>query len=127
MLPLRVTFTNALRRIYAHPNVKADRARVCVQNGPYVLCAEGADNGGKVEITLAEQPDLQIQGDTIAGKDENGNRIQLIPYWQWCNREYPNNEDAKMAVWFWQKGMPDEQILLQAIGNNLYGDYDMLH
>jgi len=33
-----------VERIYAHPNVRADIGRVCLKRGPFVYCAEQADN-----------------------------------------------------------------------------------
>ncbi|MBE5782840.1 MAG: hypothetical protein E7329_05920 [Clostridiales bacterium] len=125
--PLSVVFSSALRRVYAHPEVDAEQGCVCVQNGPYVLCAEGIDNGGKVDFTLPKQPDFKLQSDqSVIGKDAADNEIRLIPYYLWCNRNAVNKEEAKMAVWFKQEKMPDEPILLQAIGDKLYGNYEKL-
>ena len=36
-----------VRRVVAHPKVKADRDRFAIERGPLVYCAEGADNGGQ--------------------------------------------------------------------------------
>jgi DUF1680 family protein len=41
-----------VRRVYAHPNVAADRGRVALQRGPLIYCIEGIDNGIKASSVI---------------------------------------------------------------------------
>ena len=41
-----------VRRVVAHPSVKADEGRVAVERGPLVYAAEFVDNGGRVTNLL---------------------------------------------------------------------------
>jgi DUF1680 family protein len=112
-----------VERLYAHPNVKADIGRVCLKRGPFVYCAEEADN------PLAAIPRLKLPRDAavrtvkrddlfggIIGlaaearlaetEDWNGNLYRTappastaatmvaIPYYAWSNRG-----PGKMMVW----------------------------
>jgi DUF1680 family protein len=93
-----------VRRVVAHPNVKADQNRFAIERGPLVYCAEGADNDGAVlakslpgKLTFAtmEQPDLL--GGVVVVKmtsAETGTNLTAIPYYAWCHRG-PN----EMRVW----------------------------
>ena len=110
-----------VERIYAHPEVRADRGAACLKRGPLVYCCEAADNGEGVErirlprkakTEAAERPDLfdgivtiVAEGREVAD-DWNGNlyrsappaeterQLTAIPYYLWCNRG-PN----RMTVW----------------------------
>lgn len=94
-----------VRRVVAHPAVKADAGRFAVERGPLVYCAEGADNGGRV---LSKAPGAAVSFETVAKPDmlggivtirmtpkEKGDSLTLIPYYAWCHRG-PN----EMEVWF---------------------------
>jgi DUF1680 family protein len=94
-----------VRRVVAHPSVKADRGRFALERGPLVYCAEGADNGGKVlnrvlpgklAFEVARRPDLLggIVQVKVAAADP-ANSLVCIPYYAWCHRG-PN----EMRVWF---------------------------
>ncbi len=93
-----------VRRVVAHPKVKANVGRFAVERGPIVYCAEGADNDGKVlrkvpgpdvSFQLVPQPDL-LGGITQIKMTpkQQGDPLTLIPYYAWCHRGA--NE---MAVW----------------------------
>jgi DUF1680 family protein len=94
-----------VRRVVANPAVQADRDRFALERGPLVLCAEGADNGGKVldkvfpgKISLQEQYRTDLLGGLVTAKmvsKQGGDVLNLIPYYAWCNRG-PN----EMRVWF---------------------------
>ncbi len=105
-----------VRRVRAHEKVEANRGRVAIQRGPIVYCAEGVDNGGRVDnIELPRhaalrpeyRPDLLGGVTVLVGEaqrialDDQGVVIQrrptkltLIPYHVWANRG-----SHAMAVW----------------------------
>jgi DUF1680 family protein len=94
-----------VRRVVAHPNVKADVDCVALERGPLVYCAEGADNDGKVltrtltgpqTFTTEARPDLLGGIVTVkaVGASNGGAAMTFIPYYAWCHRG--TNE---MRVW----------------------------
>lgn len=100
-----------VRRVVAHPGVKADLGRFAVERGPLVYAAEGADNPagvlntvlpGKVSFSTAHRQDL-LGGVTVVEikSRENGARLVAIPYYAWCHRGA--NE---MRVWHPFKAQP---------------------
>ncbi|MBP7706581.1 MAG: glycoside hydrolase family 127 protein [Candidatus Aminicenantes bacterium] len=104
----------AVRRVFAHDAVEADRGRVAVERGPLVYCAEWTDNGGRVanlvlpdaaSLTAESRPDLLngvvvIKGEAEAAVEKGGRIVSektpltLIPYYAWANRG-----KGEMAVW----------------------------
>jgi DUF1680 family protein len=106
----------SVRRVVAHELVKENAAKVALQRGPIVFCAEGVDNGGRVlnlilpddaHVTHWLRPDLLGGVAIVTAKAEVidldadgkiiGRRAQdlmAIPYFVWANRG-PN----EMAVW----------------------------
>ena len=106
-MPVRVT--------ECHPTVKANTNRVAFTRGPFVLCAEGADNGGatqrfffdklpdtsdvKTKTTRIKsgsfiQAEVPAQAVTKSG-DTEATRLVLTPYYAWNNRG-----TSSMTVWF---------------------------
>lgn len=120
---IAVSFEETIRRVFANPAVEADRGMVAVMRGPFLLCAEGMDNDGDVEFTIAEDPGLTADGDCVTGTTEDGTSFRLIPYYRWCNRDEGKPTDAKMAVWFRQAGMADSAALAAKLNGALYGVY----
>lgn len=104
------------RRVIAHEKVTADQGKVAVEYGPVVYCAEGVDNGGKaLNLVLPDCIPLkaefqenflggvviitgEIPVEVQKGREKGPNRIFLIPYCTWANRE-----PGEMAVWLWRK------------------------
>jgi len=94
-----------VRRIVAHPAVKADQGRFALERGPLVYCAEGADNDGKVldksvagraAFEAQERPDLLGGIVTVRiNQQAPAQALTCIPYYAWCHRG-PN----EMRVWF---------------------------
>ncbi|MBK8021949.1 MAG: glycoside hydrolase family 127 protein [Chloroflexi bacterium] len=41
-----------VERVYAHPQVAANRGRVALQRGPLVFCLEGVDNGDQLDLVV---------------------------------------------------------------------------
>jgi DUF1680 family protein len=97
-----------VRRVVADERVVDDRARVALERGPLVYCAEGVDNGGSVlDLVLTDdvvfevrpRPDLLggvtvLQGLALA-RDGKPRPLVAIPYYAWSNRGA-----GEMTVWF---------------------------
>ncbi len=111
-----------VERIYAHPNVRMDIGRVCLKRGPFVYCAEQADNAVPVPrvrlprnaaVEAVEKRDLFDGIVTLVASaraaradDWDGHLYRpapplddpakwtAIPYFLWNNRE-----PGSMAVW----------------------------
>jgi DUF1680 family protein len=95
-----------VRRVVAHPAVKADRDRFAIERGPLVYCAEGADNGGKVldksllgKTTFHTELKPELLGGMVTvgvtTPADDSACLTCIPYYAWCHRG-PN----EMRVWF---------------------------
>jgi DUF1680 family protein len=100
-----------VRRVEAHPNVKADDGRVALQRGPIVFCLEEPDNGTGLEnlhlpddsILTAEYCEDLLGGVVVlkvkaiehsgAGNHEP-REITAIPYYSWNNRKV-----GRMITW----------------------------
>ena len=128
-----------VRRVYANPNVAADRGRVALQRGPIIYCLEGADNGGHVlNLSLPQDSRLTAEGSpgllggvTVvkgtglargAGAPARKLYVQApaeapwrkteltaVPYFAWDNRE-----PGEMVVWLPENPMVAEPILAVA-------------
>ena len=105
-----------VRRLVAHPQVKADRGRVALQRGPIVFCLEWPDNDGKVlnlvvpddaALKAEHRPDLLNGVTVIAGRAKVAKRtldgdivtrgtraFTAIPYYAWAHRGR-----GQMTVW----------------------------
>jgi len=97
-----------IRRIEAHPRVKADVGRVAIQRGPIVYCFEAVDNGGRVRdivlphdptFTAEHRPDLLGGVTVIHAVARDGRKIVGVPYHAWDHRQA-----GEMAVWVQQDG-----------------------
>lgn len=119
-----ISFSLKIAEICANSKVEADIGRVCVMYGTCLMCAEGVDNNGDVDFTVAENAELTIDGDYIKAKSSDGNEVILIPYYKRNNRLSDNPDDAKMAVWFKKQNM-DEDSQNEKTGDNLYGYYNV--
>jgi uncharacterized protein len=106
-----------VRRVIAHPNVKADRGRVALERGPIVFCLEGVDNpegradnlvipddatfstefrrdllGGVQVIKGTALPAKRtLAGDVVIGERQE---FTAIPYYAWAHRDR-----CEMTVW----------------------------
>ena len=121
--PLTLDYTMPVRRICCNPKVAENHGKVSVAFGPYVMCAEGIDNGGNVDIEIAENPQLVLNGDTVSGKTAQGTNFCLIPYYKWCNRG-SSDSDAKMAVWLKQQNMHNATSFVDETVEKLYRIYE---
>lgn len=98
-----------------HDKVEDNHGRLALTRGPFVLCAEGLDNGGatqrfflgktpataKARVTTTKIPSgsfiqaqLPAEAVTANGITEEKN-LSLIPYYAWNNRG-----PSSMTVWF---------------------------
>ena len=56
---VQLTLPMPVRISECHPAVKANQNRIALTRGPFVLCAEGVDNGGATQrFCFSEQPEL---------------------------------------------------------------------
>ncbi len=105
-----------VRRVLSHEKVKTNTAKVALQRGPIVYCAEGIDNGGRVlNLLLSDEAELRAEykknllgGVTVirsnaVALDDAEDRASLtrkehnfvaVPYYAWANRRI-----GEMAVW----------------------------
>ena len=112
-----------VERVYAHPNVRMDVGRVCLKRGPFVYCAEAADNRAapvdrarlprNAEVIAVDRPDLFDgvitlvgRGTAVGTEDWAGHLYRskpaaeqpaewtAVPYYLWNNRG-----PGKMVVW----------------------------
>ena len=101
-----------------HPKVEANHDRVALTRGPFVLCAEGVDNGGVTEryffdelpkVTGASVKTLSIESGSFiqttvparaltAAGGAKSQTLVLTPYYAWNNRG-----PSSMTVWFPRK------------------------
>lgn len=121
--PLILNYDTPIRRIYCNPKVLDNHGKVAVTHGPFVMCAEGIDNGGNTNIEISENPQFELNEDNVVGKSAQGVDFCLIPYYKWCNRG-DSETDAKMSVWLKQENMRDLNELATDIKHKLYAVYE---
>lgn len=121
---VEVSFEMPIRRVIAHPNVKADRGLVALERGPIVYCLEGIDN--QFDIFSAVLPDsspleAQYKPDLLGGvvvitgearvrisprSDRTRPvRMQAVPYFAWGNRGA-----GTMTVWVKRAESAEEDV-----------------
>lgn len=110
-----------VRRVYAHPDVRADVGRVALMRGPLVYCLEEADNGLNLdalvlprdaELTARHDPDLLRWGAVVVEGEAQREvpldgvlysdaplpsepaKLRAVPYALWQNRG-----QGEMLVW----------------------------
>ncbi|MBQ9543765.1 MAG: glycoside hydrolase family 127 protein [Clostridia bacterium] len=120
--PIEVKFDTPVRRVFCNPKVMENHGKVAVTHGPFIMCAEGFDNGGSVDAEISADPKFEITGETVRAKTSGKADLVLIPYYKWCNRG-EKDADRTMAVWLRQLDMRDPQKLSEEIGGKLYGIY----
>lgn len=119
---VRIELPMTIKRMYAHPNVRANAGKVALQRGPIVYCIEEADNCSILpDISLPESAPLEarfrsdllggvtvITGEALRGeaidqdeslygsirRREHAFPIQAVPYYAWANRG-----EGEMQVW----------------------------
>jgi uncharacterized protein len=119
---IELYFNMEVRRLYAHPEVRANAGKTVLQRGPFVYCFEEADNGktmGSImlpaEAQLTDKFDPSILDGVVTieacavaeEKSDWGHtlyrtqqkiltekQIKAIPYYAWGNRE-----PGEMSVW----------------------------
>ena len=102
-----------IHRVYAHPQVEADRDRVALIRGPLVYCLEAVDQDFDLtQAALSPQAELKAEprptllgGVTVltgemqpAGKEPAPVPFTAIPYYAWQNRK-----PGAMQVWIKEK------------------------
>lgn len=123
---IEIKCTERLIRTYANPLAAEDIGKVAVMNGKFLMCAEGIDNSGRTDFTIASDAKLERDGENVIGMCSDGSRFKLIPYYKWCRRTTGRPEDDRMSVWFKQASMPSKEKLSAAINEKLYGNFEEL-
>ena len=119
---IEICFSEPARLVIASPYAEATRGQVAIMKGATLYCAEGFDNGGEVDFTIASEPSLATDGNAIIGARADGKQFRLIPYYLWCNRSSEDKEQKKMQVWFkYEKEIPEEKLQALTKGK-LYAD-----
>ncbi len=129
-----------------HPSVEANQNRVALTRGPFVLCAEGLDNGGATQrFFFDERPDVgnanvsteriesgsflqvRIEAKTVTpeGSSEESPLV-LTPYYAWNNRGVSSMtvwfpRDKSMAV-FDPHALPKESIFSSLTASHTFAD-----
>lgn len=136
---VRLNLPMPLRVSECHPSVQANKDRIALTRGPFVLCAEGVDNRGATQRFYFEDlpNDGQVNAKTTTidtgsfmqitlpanalrmdGESEWWNLV-LTPYYAWNNRSA-----GSMTVWFPRKEsqamydphkLPEESIFSKII------------
>jgi hypothetical protein len=96
-----------VRRVLADDRVAEDSGKLAFERGPFVYCAEGADNAGSVldlvvpdyaRFTVERRPDLlggvAVLRGTIQSTEGKPRELVAIPYYAWSHRG-----PGEMAVW----------------------------
>lgn len=98
---INLTMDMPVEVVEADSHVEEDRGLRAIQRGPIVYCAEQVDNSSNFDKLSVngnmnwEVVELPIMGGIRALDSEcNGQRIRLIPYYSWDNREA-----CEMKVW----------------------------
>jgi len=120
---VQVQLPMPVMRIEAHPRVLANRGKVAIQRGPIVYGLEGLDNGGSALVTLAKDPQFQVEhrpdllgGVTvIQGKTMNNKPFVAIPFYALANRALSQQE-----VWVYQAEKRDRK---EGWEGKLYREY----
>ena len=83
------------RLVKSRDEVEDNHNKVALQYGPLVYCFEDADNAiGAEKISISSRAKFQIEPSTILDEPilslttnmGDGNKIEAIPYYTWCNR-----------------------------------------
>ena len=143
---VQLTLPMPVRVNECHPAVKANQNRIALTRGPFVLCAEGVDNGGATQrFFFAKQPDvtdaevstktidtgsfLQVQTSaqavTVDQSVENSPLV-LTPYYAWNNRGVSSMtvwfpRDPKLAV-FDPHLLPQESVFSKVTASHTFAD-----
>ena len=111
-----------VHKLHAHPDVRQDRARIALQRGPVVYCAEGVDNNAplnRIIVPLDQPVEATFEADLLGGvvrlrasalvetaEDwpdtlyrtspplRASTQLTMIPYFAWDNRIA-----GEMLVW----------------------------
>ena len=120
---INVSYTEKVYEVYANSKVSADYGRVAVMKGSCLYCTEGADNGGKTDFVIAENPSPVEKDGRLILKSADGKDIVFIPYFQRNNRVSEKVSDSKMAVWQIKYGWTEAETD-KITGTKLYGKKD---
>lgn len=121
---IEISFPMEIKKVMAHPEVKADKDRLSVEYGPIVYCAEFADNDGQISnMVISKETNFAsefhadmlngintLKGEVASFEPVKGTKeitekkkdITLIPYYARSHRG-----DGEMSVW-----LPDNKDII---------------
>lgn len=96
-----------VQRLEAHPMIRDCVGKVALQRGPLVYGFEGLDNGGRSDLELAADANLEVASRPellggiriISGRDNEGRPAEAVPFFTLANRGKSTQE-----VWVKQRG-----------------------
>ena len=102
---LEILFPMPVRQVVAHEAIKGNLGKIAFERGPIVYCAEEADNGRVLDLTIDSgetwthqfRPDLLGGLTMLEGTANRGGQsaqIIMIPYYAWAHRGA-----GEMTVW----------------------------
>ncbi|MGK9367445.1 glycoside hydrolase family 127 protein [Melioribacter sp. Ez-97] len=90
-----------VKKVTANEKVKDDRNKAAIELGPFVYCAEEADNQNFSNVFITRNSKISVKEEKILSEktkaviiENDGNKIKMIPYYLWSNRGV-----GKMKVW----------------------------
>ncbi|AFN75316.1 six-hairpin glycosidase [Melioribacter roseus P3M-2] len=90
-----------VKKVLANEKVKENRNKVAIELGPFVYCAEEADNKNFSNVFIAQNSKIFVKEEKILSENTpviyiegNDIKIKMIPYFLWSNRGV-----GKMKVW----------------------------
>ena len=104
---LDITFKLDAKFVENEQNIKMNKGRVALSNGPLIYCVEQKDNKDldlfttilkkDQGLTFDYQPELLGGVNTIVGKTSSGKSFTAIPYYAWNNRGATNMQICHLA------------------------------
>ncbi len=84
------------RTVKTDPRVLQTYGKVAVMHGPWLMCAEEADNPSGLDFKFTPETKLIPDGDGVICVTPDRGSLKMIPYYLWAERD----NSGKMKVWF---------------------------
>lgn len=81
--------------------VRANTDKIAVSRGPFVYCAEEADNGKNLQmLRISSDPEFRLCGDTIIARGFREKENDSL-YSEWCEDEYDITDIKLIPYYLW--------------------------